>query len=668
MNSKIHVSMILSLSLILLLQSPFLPISLSCIFLVMLGCLCWTLSQQIILAKVWKFMITGFAFLSIYWSYKSFLGVDAGVAVLSTCLFAKALETKNTRDFIVLFNFTLFVAASSFLFSQSFLMALGVLLCLMSCFIGLYRIQVSEFKRAEQKYIQGLKQDAQHIGQIILFAIPFFIVLFLFFPRLPPLWHIPIPDNKAVTGMSDRMSPGDIAQLSQSSALAFRIIGDIQQLPPRSELYWRALVLDEYNGQKWSSHFTNQQPIQLKQKKFNESREGWDYQYLATDPSVRWIMGLEQSIPLERRYYNQYDGGIIPYRLMQRVEPIRLRWIGQNELNFTQNLKSLQDVNTRVPADFDPKAQELARFLWMQSQYHPTQYIQRVLQWYKDHQFIYTLTPGTLGQHRIDEFLLSSKQGFCEHYASSFVMLMRYVGIPARVVVGYQGGQLAPDGRSWEVRQFDAHAWTEVFIDHKWQRIDPTAIIAPQRIDHGMQDLIAQDLMVLGDASRWNMQRYAIFTQLRIWSDYASYQWQSKIVGYNAEAQKSWLSKLGLSSNYTVVLALFLSIVLMGIGYFLWTYYRLHRDVSLFDRAILNFNKQLSTELKKEWSESFKQWMTRLLKQVKDEERQCFVEVIAIYERNRYSNAVGQRQDPQNFKKMLKKCSYVLKRSGKGLS
>ena len=575
-DGKIRISIVLTLGLIILAQVAFIPVLLSIIFVISLLCIWIFLKRQKPFPKIGTFLLTALALGSIYLSHQSFIGVEAGVAVLSTFLFAKSLETKNRRDLIILFNFALFVAASSFLYSQSFGMAVMIILCLLSCLIGLYRIQTSEFQQSQQSPRIALQQDAKYVGRFVLYALPFFILLFIFFPRLPPLWHIPIPENKGVTGIGDSMSPGDIAELSQSNALAFRIIGDVSKLPLRSELYWRALVLDEYDGQRWTSSFINQQPlIRQPGEVVPVSTSGWNYQYLAADPSVFWVMGLEKSMPLERRYYNRQDWSIVPRRLTQRVEPIHLQWLGSQNTESILPEQFVQRLNTQTQSHLDSQAQQLAQRLYLQSGEDPRRYIRTVLNWYQQNHFVYTLKPGVLGKNRIDEFLFKSRQGFCEHYASSFVMLMRYVGIPARVVTGYQGGQLAPDGKSWEVRQLDAHAWTEVWIDQRWQRFDPTAMVAPQRIDDGMQNLISQDERVWASNSGWTSQRNVWLTKLRVWSDYASYQWQSKVVGYNAESQQGWLAKLGLSSVYSSVI-----ILISGIGILILLYilkiYRKH--------------------------------------------------------------------------------------------
>lgn len=659
MNASIRIPILLSLSLILLTQVVFLAVPLSFILAIELVCLFYYLKKQTFVPKKITFLLTLIAVIAIYIQYKSFIGVDAGVAVLITFMFAKALESKNKRDFIILFNFALFVAASSFLFSQSFWMALAVLMCLLSCMVGLYRIQVSEFEVATQiktSQQKALLQDLKHVGRFLALALPFFILLFMFFPRLPPLWHIPIPENKAVTGISDSMSPGDIASLSQSSALAFRIVGDIQQLPKQSELYWRALVLDEYDGQKWTSHFVNQQPQQLVAK----NAKHWDYQYLAADPSVLWIMGLDQSIPVERQYINRNDGSIVPRRLTQRVEPIPLQWIGSN-LDLQQQPEYIYRINTKIQTSLDTKSQQLAARLYAQSEQNPKQYIQDVLNWYRQNDFVYTLNPGVLGHNRIDDFLFNSRQGFCEHYASSFVMLMRFVGVPARVVTGYQGGQLAPDGRSWEVRQLDAHAWTEVLLDGKWQKIDPTAVISAQRIESSMQNLMQADATIFGNQTIWSSHRFNVLTKIRIWGDYASYQWQSKVVGYNTESQQKWFEKLGLKSTYMAILILFTAVFILVLLYFTFILFKQYYSTSDFERAIYRFNKALSTDLKQQQGETFNQWLQRISHDLDEIKRLKFIEAITSYEQYMYSGHQNVSVDLNEFKDLLKYCACVLK-------
>ncbi|EKU54258.1 PF11992 domain protein [Acinetobacter sp. WC-323] len=662
MTKAIYFCVLAALGLILIGQVSFIPVTLSGLWGIVWLTLVWRYHKQKI-TPMPKLLLVAFTLVSvalIYIQYQSLLGVEAGVAFLTTCLFAKSLESKKTRDLLIVFNFALFVSASLLLYSQAFWMAMIVFGALLMCLMGLYRLQTDLFKQKNQTRNQ-LKQDIRQILKFVGIATPFFILLFMFFPRLPPLWAIPIQQNHATTGISDRMSPGDIAQLSQSSALAFRVIAPMSDFPGRPELYWRALVLDQYDGSTWSSSFDNQQL-----KRIPVSSRRVSYQYLPADEQANWIMGLEYSIPQERYLQLYQDDSIRPSKLVKRNQPIHLLWLGQTA-TVPVYLSSRQlELNTRFDQGRDRKAQQLAQQLFEQNQRQPEKYLQSVLSWYRENGFSYTLTPGTLSGDRIDQFLFSSRKGFCEHYASSFVMMMRYVGIPARVVTGYQGGQWAPDGQSWEVRQLDAHAWSEVYLDGKWQRIDPTAMIAPQRIDTGMQDYLAQDQNVWGEGQTqaWRLQQFKFLKNMRIWSDYLSYQWQSKVVGYDAEKQKNWLSRLGLDSSYGYVIILVVGIGSILLLYGGWYWWGQRGKQEQYQRLIIQFEKQLPQHLHKYPAESFHRWIQRIAVLV--EEQTPFEQVTVLYQKIVFLEQNDQL-NIQEFKRLLKDCAIVIKQSQKNL-
>ncbi|MCU4639313.1 transglutaminase family protein [Acinetobacter courvalinii] len=662
MTQAIYFCVLAALGLILIGQVSFIPVTLSGLWGIVWLTLVWRYHKQKI-TPMPKLLLVAFTLVSvalIYIQYQSLLGVEAGVAFLTTCLFAKSLESKNTRDLLIVFNFALFVSASLLLYSQAFWMAMIVFGALLMCLMGLYRIQTDLFKQKNQTRNQ-LKQDIRQILKFVGIATPFFILLFMFFPRLPPLWAIPIQQNHATTGISDRMSPGDIAQLSQSSALAFRVIAPMYDLPGRPELYWRALVLDQYDGSTWSSSFDNQQL-----KRIPVSSRRVSYQYLPADEQANWIMGLEYSIPQERYLQLYQDNSIRPSRLVKRNQPIHLLWLGQTAAELVYLSPRQLELNTRFDQGRDRKAQQLAQALFQQNQKQPEKYLQSVLSWYRKNGFSYTLTPGTLSEDRIDQFLFSSRKGFCEHYASSFVMMMRYVGIPARVVTGYQGGQWAPDRQSWEVRQLDAHAWSEVYLDGKWQRVDPTAMIAPQRIDTGMQDYLAQDQNVWGEGQTqaWRLQQFKFLKNMRIWSDYLSYQWQSKVVGYDAEKQKNWLSRLGLDSSYGYVIILVVGIGSILLIYGGWYWWGQRGKQKQYQRLIIQFEKQLPRHLHKYPAETFHSWIQRIAVLV--EEQTPFEQVTVLYQKIVFLEQNDQL-NIQEFKRLLKDCAIVIKQSQKNL-
>lgn len=651
MPNSIRQSIVVTLSLLLCAQALFLPQLLVLLLIAVLILFLISSKKAYVLPKLLNLLVIILALGVIYAAQGTFLGVEAGVAILTSFLFAKVLESQSKRDWIVVFNFALFVSASSFLYSASVWMTAMVLLSLLSCLVGLYRLHQLNFQTQATTWLQ----DSQHMGKLLLYAAPFFLILFLFFPRLPPLWQMPIASSQATTGLSDEMAPGDIANLSQSSALAFRIVGNMTKLPPQQDLYWRAMVLDQYDGQTWSADPSNHHALF---KPRNQAYSGLRYQYLAADPQSKWVTALEYSQPLQRGYYVQQDGAIRVARQHHR-QMLELVWLGKQQLQPIN--PAVLQRNQQYLSHYDPQAQRLAQQLYQQSQADPNRYVQQILAWYKAQGFQYSLSPGRLQGHHIDDFLFDQKIGFCEHYASSFVMLMRYVGIPARVVIGYQGGQAAPDGQSWEVRQLDAHAWSEVWLDGRWQRIDPTAAIAPERIQQGIQNSLWQQQSAL------KQQQLAWTSRLHIWSDFVSYQWQSKVVGYDQSKQIKWWGSLGLSTPLRLMIFAGLSIMAMLASAWLARHLYVYYSQSGYERQLLAFEHRLQAQFKKGSVESHAAWLERLSLNVA-EDLAGFLTTLAIYDRQyRYANRKSMPPPPQ-LKLMLKKCSLELKKKHKPLS
>ena len=643
MPNSIRFCITMTLVLLLIAHAAFMPWMLSILLWILLLVFFVNAKKTRPIPKSLNLVATTIALLIIYLQQGTFFGVDAGVAILISFLFAKVLESQNKRDWVVVFNFALFVSASSFLYSASLWMAIAVLLSLISCLLGLYRLQQLNFTDYQPKVLQETRQ----IFTLLAYAAPFFLILFLFFPRLPPLWHMPISGADATTGMSDQMAPGDIANLSQSSSLAFRVVTDIQALPKQQDLYWRAMVLDHYDGTTWSADASNQQLA----FQSASSNTGLSYQYIAADQNSRWVMGLEYSLPLQRGYYRQQDGAIRIARPTQNPN-IQLLWLGE-QVDSPINPAVLKRNQDYLPEQ-DLQAQALAEQLYQQSNRIPLDYIQRVLKWYQTQGFEYSLSPGRLEGDHIDDFLFRKKQGFCEHYASSFVMLMRYVGIPARIVIGYQGGQSAPDGQSWEVRQLDAHAWSEVWLDGRWQRIDPTAAIAPTRVEQGLQQSLWQQESTL------KQQQLAWGNQIQIWSDFVAYQWQSKVVGYDQTKQMNWLGQFGLSNPLRLMVFVIMLIVSMVLVMWSVVYLRQYWALPDYERQLKRFNQSLNLDLQKHKAETHAAWLERLSLHV-SEPSQAFLIQLAEFDR-KYRYGIHQAQaKPQQMKVMLKKCANELR-------
>ena len=644
LNQKNYQSLLLALIVVIVPHLFFMPILLSILIAMVL--VVW----QFLVFKQGSFKVTQkqsiqyavilLALGLIYLEFKTFIGVSAGCATLVVMLLGKAFEVKNYRDAIIQANFALFVLASLFLYGQEIYLAFFALLGMLACFYSMYQLQ--SYNSAYEEVItqdvssRALRQHAfKTVAKILALAMPLMIVLFLFFPRLPPLWSIPQPSNQAKTGVSDEMTPGDIAQLSQSRDLAFRVVfDDFSQMPEKSQLYWRALVLEQFDGVRWKQHYQTKfsQPIEYVQDKkvylpqiYNtpSAQLGTAQYKVMYEPTFQvWAYALEHSLGngvAERRLGRLMLKPDLTLQFNRELTERRSTNLLLLKPKPSANLY-LDDYSRQINTYFEneklnPRSRTFAQEMWQKNP-HPEQYAQAILNWIRKENFSYTLSPPLLQGDRVDDFLFRTRAGFCEHYASAYVNLMRMVGIPARVVTGYQGGQWAPDQQSWEVRQLDAHAWSEIWLEGKgWMRIDPTSAIAPERIEMGMQAYAETDEGLYGEQARglWQLTGSKWLTQTRIWLDYANYQWQSKVVGFDRDNQKNWLQSLSIK-DLSQQLVYLLVIFFVMIGLVLWWLSRQQKiKIPALDQSLAALSKRLqSVDLHRLPNEPVLTWFERV--------------------------------------------------------
>lgn len=549
-------------------------------------------------------------------SFRTFLGVDAGVAFLVVCLVAKWLELHQRRDHDVALNLSLFVLASLFLFDQTLTNAVPVLLGTLGTLWALGR-QVQSSDRA------ALATVSTTVG----LAIPLMVVLFLFMPRLPPLWSVQLAGGQGKTGMTDEIQPGDVAKLSQSSELAFRVVVQEGQLPQRAQLYWRGLVMSDFDGQRW-------------RVSRDERARAYHVPQLTLVPV--WLQAAVASTTPQLRYQLQMQRTgqpwlfslAVPYSTEAGVRVNRDLLLQNNApLELAQNFVVMQlppsgqsgplplwerQMNVYLPPASNPQAQGFARALWQRVGQDPQRYSSAVLGWIRTQNFYYTLQPPPLTGARIDQFLFQTRQGFCEHYASAYAFLMRAAGVPARLVAGYQGGQRGQDGQSWEVRQMDAHAWVEIWLEGRgWVRVDPTAAIAPERIEQGMAELSEQQPQLFGEgaAGLLRAQQFRWMGQARQWADYVGYLWQRDVVGFDQNAQQGWLSRwLGIESMRQQLLTLgglFAGGVLLAVG---WLWWQRRPRLHPVDQPVLWLSRHLQRQglPGRQPQETVRQWLDRV--------------------------------------------------------
>lgn len=514
----------------------------------------------------------------------SLIGLDAGVVLLVAAFILKLVEMRTRRDALVLIFLGFFTVVTAYLFDDGMLAALYSLLPVIALLAALIGLQQSAFAA---RPLATLRLAATLLAQ----ALPLMLLLFLFFPRMGPLWSLPLPSDKGVTGLSDSMAPADIAELSQSAELAFRASFEGAP-PPRRELYWRALTLERFDGRRWSQSEASQ---------FNSPaqwvKRGEPLSYsVVMQPSARpWLFTLDVG---ETRLEDTRQ--MIDYHLQRRLPVDRsllyrvTSWpeaVRDPELDERVRRRTLQ-----LPEQGDPRSRAWAAELKAR---HPAteDLVQALLQHFNREPFVYTLKPPPGGANSVDEFLFDSRRGFCAHYAGAMTFVLRSAGVPARIVAGYQGGEINPTGNYVAVRQFDAHAWVEYWTPEKgWSSVDPTFQVAPNRIEQGLEEAVAGEQSFLENSpfSPLRYRQVSWVNQLRLTWDQLNYGWQRWVLGYQGEVQMQVLQRwFGALDGRTFALLLVGGGgVLVGlVALFMFKPWRRERDPQLrlfqgFERAL----------------------------------------------------------------------------------
>ena len=491
-----------------------------------------------------KFALVALSMFGIYLQYGQWLGLEPMVATLVLAVVLKLLEMKSRRDHYLILLLCYAVVACRFLFEQQIpavLLAIFQLLLLLIAQQAMYRQQMA------------WRRSLRLASLLLLQGIPLMLFLFMAFPRIGPLWSMPLPGGKAQTGMSDELEFGDIADLSQSGELAFRV--SFEGEPPASEqLYWRGLVLEEFDGRRWS-----RMPLPRWERPSAPVLGPADLlnYTVILEPGVhKWLYTL----PVARINRSDIDYGGDYQWLASPALTGRLQYSVESRLEQRRDELSRQRLaaNLRTPGVANARARALAD-RWRMEYTSAADRVAAALTFFRQGQFVYTLQPPVLGEDNVDAFLFESRQGFCEHYAGSFVFLMRAAGVPARLVVGYQGGEYNRDGRYLLVHQSDAHAWAEVWLDGEgWRRVDPTQTVAPDRVRLGAEQLLRGQQDYLGQ-SPLSLRHFEWARDLRLYMDELNYAWAKWVLNYDDQTQEGVLRRLlGEISVQRVLLALLL--------------------------------------------------------------------------------------------------------------
>ncbi|MBN9463092.1 MAG: DUF3488 domain-containing transglutaminase family protein [Burkholderiales bacterium] len=581
---------------------------------------------------------------AVYAHYQTLLGREPGVALLVLFLGLKLMEMRARRDLFVVIFLCFFLLLTAFFHSQSMATAAWVGLALYGLVAAMVTMQYRRHEAPIGRRLRG-------VGVMLAQAAPIAAVIFVLFPRLGgPLWGLPADAQRARTGLSESMAPGNIAQLSESDEIAFRVLFD-GPVPPTAQLYWRGPVFGSFDGRTWRPLVQAGAPPPRVEPL---DAAGAAIRYTVTqEPTGRnWLFALEMPVRIEagdetpaqlrpdlQLVARDASGGRTRHAL---VSYTRFR-AGLNET--PQSLRSW----LALPAGFNPRTRALAD-RWRGEPLDDRQQVERALRLFHDQPFRYTHEPPPLGRDAVDDFLFDTRAGFCEHYAGAFVVLMRALGVPARVVTGYQGGERNPVDGYWLVRQADAHAWAEVWLaDAGWVRVDPTAAVAPQRIERGLRlgaDRYAGDL---SEAARPLLQR------LRFNLDAIGNAWNQWVLSYDRGRQQHLLSRIGIAAGDWQRLAALLAAVLavlLGAVALLTLHPRRPRDP--VERAWLAFCDRLAAcGLARRKHETASAYLGRIGRALEPAQLAEARRIVAAYERLRYATADPDRQAVRHLRKSV---------------
>ncbi len=506
--------------------------------------------------------------IGVRYEFGHFFGKDPGVALLAVLLCLKQFEVRSPRDVHSAVLLSFFLQLGLFLHDQTLLIAAFALAGALFATVTLLRLQDGE---------APTRESLRSAGLMMAQAVPFLLALFLLFPRVPgPLWGLPADAFSGTTGLSDSMEPGSISELILSEAIAFRA-EFTGAAPPREQRYWRGPVLTAFDGRSWRAVPT----LSTATPPYTPFGPRYDYALTLEAHNRPWILALDFPGPGAAGARYATDLRLLADRPVRHRTRFALTAYPETPVGRFESPGALA-IARQLPSDTNPRTVALARELAEGAPDDET-ILARVLDHMRELGLVYTLRPPLLGRHSADEFLFDTRRGFCEHFASAFVVLMRAAGVPSRVVTGYQGGEINPIDGSMVVRQSDAHAWAEVWLDGRgWVRVDPTALAAPSRIDAGLAAALPQgELLPL-------MMRPALswLRAARHRWEAVSNAWNQWVLGYDTLRQHELMRRLGVAEpdwrTLSALLAASTGVLMLLL--LAWAHAR-HRAADPLDRA-----------------------------------------------------------------------------------
>ena len=521
--------------------------------------------------------IAAVSMLGVWIEYRTLFGRQSGIVLLMLFAGLKLLETRTHRDAAMAAFLGYFLVITNFLYTQTIPTALS-----MAAALFLLTATLVGFSAPQRPVLANLRTSAL----LLAHAAPAALALFVLFPRVQgPLWGLPQDAYTGMSGLSETMSPGSLSGLALSDSIAFR--AEFQTPPPPQALrYWRGPVMWDFDGRTWTigaNFLVDFTPPA-------GGRASYRYEVVLEPHNRHWLFALETAASLPERSRMSFDGQIVttaPVRARMRYD---MASVVAPEPTLRESAGTLRRA-LRLPIGSNPRATALGAE-WRAASASDADVLKRAIAFLRQGGYTYTLEPPLLGDQPVDEFLFSTRAGFCEHFSSAFVFLMRAAGIPARVVTGYQGGDLNSVDSIITVRQSDAHAWAEVFLAGVgWLRVDPTAAAVPTRLEIGMARAVpaASGLPLLmrpelewlrGVRDRWEA---------------VAHKWNVWVLGYNPERQRDLMSSIGVRDAdwRSLTATLFTFLGLMTLVLLAWSLRRFARPDPV-QRAWRTFGRKLA--------------------------------------------------------------------------
>ncbi len=467
------------------------------------------------------------------------LGRNGGTALLIGLLALKLAESERRRDGLLVVCITLFLISIRFLFGESMLLTLYMIVPTLLCFWALTELHTQAGGPLIER--DQLRRLAWGALKTAAMALPLALLLWLLVPRLAqPLWGKPDVAEDARTGLGDEMSPGKMTELLIDDSIAMRVRFETS-VPPANQLYWRGPVLWRFDGETWSGLSSWLRTEQMKAAARPPTSVNQRYEVMLEPTDRPWLILLDVPVRTNEAHHLTLDLQVIRPSTIGSL----LRYQGESMTGVATPASAYPGTERewalQLPRGYNPRARTLAMTWASETGSDPAAIAERAMSHFRNQPFSYSLSTPETGRDSVDDFLFETQIGYCEHYSSAFTFLMRAAGVPARVVTGYYGGYVNPIDQHVIVRNSDAHAWAEYHVDGVgWVRIDPTAAVAPERVDRsGLEP---------GLGGGWNNADWG--QRLLMTMDAVGTWWNRTMLAFDARAQLAMLERLGLDGRW----------------------------------------------------------------------------------------------------------------------